>query len=202
MHEVSCRVITGYLARCASTLERGIQPLLVYSSDHYVRGYYRIVKGGSRADAAMKELGYLVLDPPRAPVTCYGLDGISRSGDGRSVIGPIWLGDLEHTFLLEEALARLRSGTGPAVFLSTTREMEVMMSRALGEHGLPPCGYDLNMLASNLRVSPPAIGKVIASLNEGGHRASRTRFSHTILRTDAPFVSVESTFRELGRAGG
>ncbi len=202
MHEISCRVLVGYMARFASTIEKGIQPLFLYSSDHYVRGYFRVVKSGSKADASMRSVGYLLLDPPSAPVPLATLDDLSKMGDGRKVIGPLWLGPLEDQTFTDTALGSLRSGKRPIQYLTTVRSIENMLERALSETGLPPGGYDLNMLASRLRSSPPPIEKFINALMERGHRASRSRFSHTVVKTDATFSLVEEVFMELSGGGG
>ncbi len=201
LHEISCRVLVGYIARCASTIERGIEPLFLYSSDHYIRGYFRVVKSGSKADSAMRSLGYLVLDPPAAPVPLQTLNDLSKEGGGRSALGPLWLGPLEDPSFIEAALGTLTSGNGAVKYLTTVKGTENMLRRASSESGLPPGGYDLNMLASRLGSSPPPIEKIIKALNEKGFKASRSRFSHTLLKTEASFCDVKTVFMLLSGGG-
>ncbi|MCU0798640.1 MAG: hypothetical protein MUC62_03085 [Candidatus Thermoplasmatota archaeon] len=201
LHEISCRVLAGYLARCASTIERAVQPIFLYSSDHYVRGYFRVVKSASKADSSMRSLGFLVLDPPAAPLQFQNLEELSKDGGGRQVLGPLWLGNLEDPSFIEAALRTLTSGNGPVRHLTTVKSLESMLRRALGESGLPPGGYDLNVLASRLKASPPPIEKVIDCLSKRGHRANRSRFSHTLVKTDAPFNDMKAVFMELSGGG-
>ena len=50
--------------------------------------------------------------------------------------------------------------------------------------------YDYHILAQKLATSPPAIDAVIEHLRAAGYAASRTHFSGTGLKTDAPLPEL------------
>ena len=55
MHEIGLRILLGCLCREAAKYDRGIEPVLCYSTDHYVRVYVQVKNGKSAANASMAQ---------------------------------------------------------------------------------------------------------------------------------------------------
>jgi tRNA (guanine26-N2/guanine27-N2)-dimethyltransferase len=194
--EMACRTLMGHIARTAAAFERGVEPVLFYSSDHFVRGYVKLSKGAKKADASLGNVGWIKVSMPSPPDEVFtSFDGVDMK-DG-AIMGPIWTGDLEDPQILNGILEMLedeeRWGYLPSYF--ATRKM---VERALSESGLPILGYDVNELSSSLKVSPPSMETIFENLGHLGRRVSRSRFSPTIFKTDAELDEIRPIFISEG----
>jgi len=188
LKEVSCRVLMGYVARQAASLDLSAEPLLFFASDHYVRGYVRVQRGARKADGMLDLVRMATVDPPNPP-------GRSDRND-LTTIGPLWMGDLEKKSLLDamEAVAESRdTRDGP---IEDMGRIKSLIHLCLQEHGLTPFGYDCDSAASHLSTSPPRMDRAIGKLREMGYRATRSRFGCKLIRTDAPWTAVGPIFME------
>jgi tRNA (guanine26-N2/guanine27-N2)-dimethyltransferase len=99
-------------------------------------------------------------------------------------IGPLYLGKLFDDEILgqmQEHLAGMTLGT----------KKELLKILTLCREELPTSSfYDYHMLAQKLATSPPAIDAVIERLRAAGYAASRTHFSGTGVKTDAPLPGL------------
>ena len=190
--EMACRNLVGYMARLAAVFERGIEPLLFYSSDHFVRGYLRIGKGAGKADRSLGNLNWVQIKDPGPPLSSVDHRGAEEI-EGARFHGPIWTGNIEEPEVTGGILREVSRG-GRWDQIQSRGSYEVMMERAAREHDLPILGYDVNILASFLKVSPPSMERISDSLLEGGHRFTRSRFSPTIFKTDADRKHVHEIF--------
>jgi tRNA (guanine26-N2/guanine27-N2)-dimethyltransferase len=59
----------------------------------------------------------------------------------------------------------------------------------------PPMFHDVHELARRTKHQPPKIAELIAKLKERGYFASRTHFSGTGFRTDAPMEEIIKIFK-------
>ena len=106
-------------------------------------------------------------------------------------VGPLWLGPLHDRNVVRQALARW---TG-----EYSREVRCVLQLAGQE--LPVVGYhDLHALARSLRLpSVPPVAEVLEQLRSRGFRATRTLFSPTAVKTDAPRNVVEEIVSSLAK---
>ncbi|MBN1390168.1 MAG: hypothetical protein JXA22_05955 [Candidatus Thermoplasmatota archaeon] len=198
--EISCRSLMGYIAVVAASMERGVEPVLFYSSDHFVRGYVRTVKGARRADRSLECVNWLQIDGPRPPRIIESFQKMIPS-KGSKLIGPVWTGPLEDSPILE----KLRENVSNEVrwgYLQTRKQILALLDRAISENGLPIMGYDLNEMASLFRTSPPSMEAIASGLMDMGRSFSRSRFSPTIFKTDGKNEEVDRLFREGGDLNG
>ena len=73
----------------------------------------------------------------------------------------------------------------PAGELGTQKDLEKLLLTCREELPLSS-HYDYHLLARSLAVSPPPIDTVLEQLRSAGYAASRTHFSGTGVKTDAP----------------
>lgn len=194
MQELGARSLLGYVTRIASTFERSVEPLFFYTRDHFIRGYVRIGKGAKRADGSLQNLGWFDYEYPRSPIILKKLSSIEGSRNGRKIIGPIWTGSLSDEDAVRGCLDVLVKGGFD--HLKTKGSIEKMLTLSLSEDELPPGGLDINETASLLSMSPPSVKTISAGIEGSGYRWSRSRFSPTQIRTDAPFDVIERIFKE------
>jgi tRNA (guanine26-N2/guanine27-N2)-dimethyltransferase len=195
--ELACRSLLGCIARTAAAFERGIEPLLFYTSDHFIRGYVKVRKGAKRADSTLDDVGWLRVDRPGPPVSNYLSAGEIENGEG-GVIGPVWIGELEDPEICQGMNEMLKDAEKWG-YLSTNSQLRTMMDRCSSEHGLPMLGYDVNELSSHLKVSPPSLETIFKELKMNGRTVSRSHFSPTIFKTDAEWDEVKGIFLRGGK---
>ncbi len=80
MHEIGLRILLGCLCREAAKYDRGIEPLLCYTTDHYMRLYVQIHNGKSAANASMAQYSSILAKD------------VPLSQESTAVVGPLWLG--------------------------------------------------------------------------------------------------------------
>jgi tRNA (guanine26-N2/guanine27-N2)-dimethyltransferase len=187
--EVGLRVLLGFVIRETVKYDRGVEPLFCFAREHFVRLHLRLTRGAQAADRTIAQIGFIMqcrscayreeqpgMVPPEA--TC------PHCNKPLLPIGPLYLGKLFDDEILgqmQEQLADMTLGT----------KKELLKILTLCREELPTSSfYDYHMLAQSLATSPPAIDTVIGRLRAAGYAASRTHFSGTGLKTDAPLPEL------------
>ncbi len=90
MHEIGLRILLGCLCREAAKYDRGIEPVLSYTTDHYIRLYIQIINGKNAANKSMEQ--YASIPAKDIPLVI----------DNTGQVGPLWLGKLQKKPVLQE----------------------------------------------------------------------------------------------------
>lgn len=178
MHETGLRILLGALCRIAATYDHGIEPLLCYTTDHYFRIYVQLINSKSAANASMAQFSTL---PAKE---------IPLSQEKSSVVGPFWLGSLQKKEVLQELhtlVSTKQLRTRPALW-----KLLVLLEE---EADAPRFFYTTNDLSSLLKQSPPPLSRLFERLHQQGFLATRTHFSPTGFKTDAPFAVIKEVFK-------
>jgi tRNA (guanine26-N2/guanine27-N2)-dimethyltransferase len=178
-HESGLRILIGHIAREAAKENKGLECVLSFYADHYMRTYVRVRDGGGEADRTLKGLGYIDYDPRG------GVREISAERTSVSSMGPLWLGSLHDRAVLASMAAgeNLHTRARCAKYLELWKdELDV------------PFFYDNDELASMTKLSPRRLDAVVEALGACG-RVSRTHFSPTGIRTDLPLREVLDIYR-------
>jgi tRNA (guanine26-N2/guanine27-N2)-dimethyltransferase len=184
-HEVGLRILIGTVVRYAAKYDLGVKVLLAYYRDHYFRVFLKVVNGARKADESLSMMGYLWQDES-------GKFDYSRSflPNAPGAAGPLWLGSLKddafvqslHELSLEHPLGDPKT----TEFLSLlSSELDV------------PFYYDTHSLAKRTGVGIPKIQVLIDELMSRGYRTTRTHFSPTSIKTEAPFEEVLSALEKV-----
>lgn len=182
-HESGLRILIGHIAREAAKEDKGLECLLSFYADHYMRTYVRVVDGGGEADRTLTGLGYIDYDP------ATGIRSVSPERTSSRSIGPLWLGPLHNA----EVLADMTAGEN----LQTRKRCMKYLELWRQELDVP-FFYDNDELASLVGTSPRRLEAVLEALGTSG-RVSRTHFSPTGIRTDLPLrdiLDIYATVRE------
>lgn len=188
--ELALRVLLGFLARSAAKVDVGVEPILAYAAEHFVKVYVRATRGAARADAALGRLVFAQWDPFTGHRSL-----IPEVPRGNRWAGPLWGGPLGEAPLVSSLAPRDYMGAG------TKRLVEFLR----GETALPPLYYTTDELASLLRTSPPPLQAVLDALAAQGIPAARTHLHPRGIRsagTTAEIVSVFDGLARLRRAKG
>ena len=193
-HELGIRILTGFAQRVAGKHELALTPTLVHATQHYFRVYLLARRGAQHVDEILKHQGYvshchtcgrrvlsreLVAELPEA----------CECGCRFSHAGPFWVGELMDLRFIQKLLKDLAGRN-----FELARQEFALLSLCAEEAEGPPTFYEMNELARYTRNSPSKIAGFVAKLRKQGYFASRTHFSGTGFRTDAPFDKMIETF--------
>lgn len=179
MHEIGLRIILGFICREAAKYDKGIEPILCYSTDHYFRVYVKIKRGKSYANTSMKFFNSI------------SSKEIPLSSGKKCNIGPLWMDKLHNKSALEEIRTILFTKE-----LKTKNKIWKMLSLFEEEADAPPFFYTTDDVASYLKISPPKIEIIFEKLKEKGFIVTKSQFSPTSFKTNAPFDEIKEVFKE------
>lgn len=194
-HELGVRILIGFAQRVAGRHELALVPALAHSTEHYFRVYLRARKGAQHADELLSGQGYVshcracgrrVLTRGIAvelPNSCECSEKFAHAG-------PMWLGQLAEKDFINKIISDLANRN----FKLKHQEL-VLLNRCAEEADGTPTFYDVHDMASRAGVSAPKIAELIAKLRGTGYFASRTHFSPTGFRTDAPLDKLLRVLR-------
>ncbi|TES83426.1 MAG: tRNA (guanine(10)-N(2))-dimethyltransferase [Hadesarchaea archaeon] len=194
-HELGIRILIGFVQRVAGRHELALAPVLVHATRHYFRGYLRARKGARAANELLAQQGYVSHCNAcgRRRFTqgvAVELPSTCECGDRFVHAGPLWLGRLmDRTFINAVAGNLVRSN-----FKFGQKEL-VLLNQCAEEADGPPTFYDVHELAGRTGVSPPKIVELIPKFRKQGYFFSRTHFSGTGFRTDAPMDEIVEIFK-------
>ncbi|MCQ1538392.1 tRNA (guanine(10)-N(2))-dimethyltransferase [Methanocalculus taiwanensis] len=183
--EVGLRMLIGHVAREMMKYDRGFEPLLSFSFEHFHRTHLAVVPGVRAADRTLASLGFIHQCPHCSFRSVEaGLVPSGRTCPGCSVallpIGPLWIGDIADRELCLRLLERI-----PGVEFGSKARLSRLLRILAAELPVLP-HYDYHKEAKRLGVSPPAMDILLERLVQKGYGASRAHYSGTAVLTDAP----------------
>ena len=192
--EVGLRILLGFVARETVKYDRGIEPLFCFAREHFVRLGLRLTRGPKAADRTIDRIGFVLQCPScayreeqagmfPAALTC------PHCGKPLRPIGPLFLGKIFSDEVMEQMQVRLPSGG-----LGTHKELAKLLALCREELSTSS-HYDYHKVAQQLGVSPPKIEVLLDTLRSAGYAASRTHYSGTGVKTDAPLAMLYDAIR-------
>jgi len=167
MHEIGLRILLGLICREAAKYDKGIKPIINYSTDYYFRLFVMIKNGKRHANESIKK--YSLIDLKE-----YFSDNEDRQ------IGPLWLGEIQDKKAVKEVRTLLFKKE-----LNTKNSIWKLLSLLEEEANAPIYFYTTENLATRLKTSPIKLGKIINMLETNGYKATKTHFSSIGFKTDA-----------------
>ena len=178
MKEVGLRILLGVICREANKYDKGIIPLISYSTDHYFRVYVRVKSGVSRANDSMDHL---------TSIKSGENIGFEKTDND---VGPLWLGRLQSKTTIEG----LRSILFEKKWKSRNniwKLLDMLEEEAYSAEFF----YTTDSIASHMKTSAPKMETIFESLSEQGYEISKTHFSNTGFKTNATFDVIEKVFK-------
>jgi tRNA (guanine26-N2/guanine27-N2)-dimethyltransferase len=105
-NETGIRLLVSLISKEAARFEFIVNPIFVHANMHYLRVYLTVERSSSKANAAYKNLGFIlycfkcgdrmaVTSNPTAPQTGISSEHCKRCADGLYTVGgPVWSGNL------------------------------------------------------------------------------------------------------------
>ena len=183
LKELQARIAITSVIQEASQLNLAAVPVFAHVDKHYVRTYHLIIPSGSEATKLVKEIRYLYTSDC-GYITTEAFMFCPYCGDKMEEIGPIYLGKIFDKRLLEKALS----------LSDDCKSCKKLFETALEELDEIPFYYETRYLSSVLKHPTPPVSSLLSTLKSLGLKASRTVFSTSGIKTDAPYPIVKSAF--------
>jgi tRNA (guanine26-N2/guanine27-N2)-dimethyltransferase len=177
MKEIGLRILLGFICRTSGIYNKGIKPLISYSTDHYFRVYVQVINGIKRANDSMKN--YSVIKSNEQ----IGAETTTKD------IGPLWMGKLQDKRVVKELRTILFEKQ-----LKTKNESWKLLDLLEEEADAPNFFYTTDGLASTLKKSPPKMETVFKKLKNKKYEVFRTHFSPTGFKTNASIDKIKLNF--------
>jgi tRNA (guanine26-N2/guanine27-N2)-dimethyltransferase len=187
-HEVGLRILMRRIVDVAAEFNLGIEPLISFSDQHYLKAIFRMIRGAEPAYESQKKSGHISFckkcgwrDASKFPSSVCGFCSSEIEW-----AGPLWLGEL-HSLPFVMKMQDLNSERKYA----DKPKLSQFLSLMEGEVGMPPHYYNIHELCKLNKIQPvPKFEAALKALASRGFKAKRTHFSPICMKTDAPMQEV------------
>ncbi|NOR85446.1 tRNA (guanine(10)-N(2))-dimethyltransferase [archaeon] len=183
-HEVGIRILIANIARECAKYDKGYTPVLSYFHEHYFRVFGTIKKTRSAAELNIKNIGYVAyckkcgfreLTKEKITLCACGSDLINA--------GPLWIGPIFDADFCKRALDMAQSD-----------ESKKLLSLVFSESSSNCLFYDVHYLSKIKKKPAPKMDILLEKLTKKGYFVSKTHFTPTGIRTNAPLDVLMGLF--------
>jgi tRNA (guanine26-N2/guanine27-N2)-dimethyltransferase len=148
----------------------------------------RVTESKQRCNNSLENIGYLSHCNDCGWRKLEEIDECPRCGNETDQAGPLWTGKFVDRRFTEEMLEEMPEGW---------EDSRKFLEKIHGEAEIITPYYDIHELCSKHKLQVPKRKDVIDTIRERGYPVSRTHFSDTGLRTDAPIEDVKEVIKNL-----
>ncbi len=187
MHEIGLRIYIKEVFRNFARFDKAFDPKVCFHERHYTRVMGRVTESKKRANRSLDDIGYLSYCD-----SCLWRDFLRRDkcpvcGEEVETAGPLWTGKFVDQRFTSDMLEEMPEDW----------EAYELLERLDSEAEILTPYYDVHALASSIGYSSPKRDEFIDALRDRGYPVSRTHFSPTGVRTDAPVEHIREVLEEL-----
>lgn len=197
-HENGIRILIAFISRNLAVNQKYLHVLFSHSTEHYMRVYAIVKRGGKKTNKALDNIGFIAHCPnclhrettygfaPKIPHTC------PECGGEYDVAGPLWLGkiwDKEFIYNTMELVKNLN--------LNKKDDLMSLFEKCYMEADGPVTFYDIHKICKKLKISSPKINDVMDEIRNRGYFISRTHFKLTGMRTDMPLDELKQLILDI-----
>lgn len=198
-HELAVRLMAGALAKSAARYDVGIEVIFSHSSEHYIRLYATIDYGAKKADASLRNLGYINhcfacfhREVSAGMFHCAGERICPECNNKTSFAGPLWIGKI----INEDFVASMEREVAAKDF-KQEKKIRKLLSLTKKEANASGTYFVMDKICDKLDLPVPPIKRVVAELEKTGHSVSLTHFNTCGIKTDASASTVKETIVAL-----
>jgi tRNA (guanine26-N2/guanine27-N2)-dimethyltransferase len=205
-HEISIRMLFGYLATALARHGKAMEALFAHSTDHYIRIYALAKKGITKAKETMEKLGYIAHCQNCFTIEhSFGIINKLMSNcpeckKKRLIGGPFWLGKMYD----QEFVTKMEQGlTQEDAPYNTIKKMKKILELINEEIKVANSikaligFYDLHQIADKLDIPSPKLDATIEELINNGFIATRTHIRSNSIKTDAPVNEIIDAMKKV-----
>jgi len=188
MHETGLRIYIKEVFENYARFDKCFDPKICWHERHYSRVIGRVTESKKRTNRSLDNIGHLSFCPECRWRKLEKVEKCGNCGSDTQVAGPLWTGKIVDRRFTEEMLEEI-----PEEW-EKSREL---LGKIDGEAEIITPFYDLHKIASSLNIQVPGRDKVIDEIRVKGYPVSRTHFSPTGFRTDAPIDDIKGIVERL-----
>ncbi|MBI4140046.1 hypothetical protein HY483_03740 [Candidatus Woesearchaeota archaeon] len=164
-HEVAIRILIRKIQLIGAQYEKALTPVYSHSTMHYYRVYLKCEKGKTKVDEIIKQHELCNYDKEKEEL---------KTSQGE--VGPIWTGKIWDEEISKSIAEKIREN----------------MTRIISEESkIHTLGYyDIHEICSKTKRQIPPFESIIQQLVKQGYKATRTHFTPTGIRTNAPYEEM------------
>jgi tRNA (guanine26-N2/guanine27-N2)-dimethyltransferase len=196
-HELAVRLLAGCVATVAAKHDIGVRVVFSHSSDHYIRVYAQISYGAKKADASIKNLGYLLHcfncfhREPAKTLSEKFFEKCLECGSKMNWAGPLWLGKI-----FDPRFCELMTQETKRTAFRNSGKIAKLLDLAKDEAEAPTTYYVIDKISNKLSSPVPSVAAMLRILRDNGFQAVPTHFNSRGVRTDAPALTVQELLRK------
>jgi tRNA (guanine26-N2/guanine27-N2)-dimethyltransferase len=196
-HELAVRLLAGCVATVAAKHDIGVHVVFSHSTDHYIRVYAQITYGAKKADASIKNLGYVLhcfncfhRETVKA-LSAKFFEKCPECGSRMDWAGPLWLEKIFDSKFCERVAQENRRTA-----LRNSGKIGRLLDLAKDEAEAPATYYVIDKISDKLALPVPSVSAMLQKLHDKGFQAFPTHFNSRGVRTNAPSSAVQELLRE------
>lgn len=188
MHETGLRIYIREVFENYARYDKAFDPKVCWHEQHYSRVMGRVTESKQRCNNSLENIGHLSYCSKCGWRKLERIDTCPRCDTETQKAGPLWTGKLSDRRFTEKMLEEMPEGW---------ENSQEFLEKIHGEAEIITPFYDIHELCSKHKLQVPKRSDVIEALEDTGYPVSRTHFSDTGLRTDAPLDDILKILRQL-----
>ncbi len=190
MHETGLRIYIKEVFENYARYNKAFDPKICWHERHYSRVMGRVTESKQRCNNSLENIGHLSYCDGCGWRKLEDIDNCPRCDIETQKAGPLWTGKLSDRRFTKEMLEDM-----PYEW----EDSQEFLGKIHGEAEIVTPFYDIHELCSKHKLQVPKRKDVIKALEDTGYPVSRTHFSDTGLRTDAPLDDILRILRNLNQ---
>ena len=195
LKEVGLRILIYFAASRAHPYMNYIEPMLSFSSDHYIRIFIRVHKGKTGINKNVKNSGYIFwcrkcdwrksigLDLHESTFSCPVCQSKLDYG------GPLWIGPLHNSEYVAECIRTLEDSEKSTI--PSKKKILKTLNMILLEDNFPPGYYDIHKICDMLNISVAKTELIFESIRTLGYDATRTHIESRAIKSNIPIEKLK-----------
>ncbi len=162
MHETALRILARKVQLVGAQYNKALIPIFSYAKEHYVRVFFRCIKGKKNCDEVIKQHKFILYNPK---TLAYEVSDVNNKKD-YTAIGPLFVGSLHDKKLIKKMLSQ-----------ATDKEIKKFLSIIYNELDIAG-SYDVHQLSKMLKRYVPNYDILLQRA-----KGSRVHYSNKAIKT-------------------
>lgn len=183
MHEIGLRILIRKVQLLGAQHDKALIPIYSYFKDHYLRIFFKCIKGKKECDKILSKHEYLLYCNNCQSFWSSKINHGCCCNNDMEQAGPLWIGELWDVKLAKKICDADKDNK----FLKTIYSESKIESMGF---------YDIHALAKKHKFAIPNYEKLLVALNKKGN-SSRTHFSEQGIKTTLNVKEIMRVIHEL-----
>ncbi len=199
--EIGARILIYFISRIGTINNLGIEPLLTFYSNHFIRFFGLTFRQKDRIFDNIKTYGYIIHCSHCGYRSSFPsnilkiLKKCPACGKNQKLdyAGPLWLGNLHRIDFIQEMIS-----LNEKLDYKNKNRIKKTLDFTVEENEMPITYYNLHKLSEELKLpNIPKIEKIINIIKEKNFKASRTHFDFLSIKTNMDIMALKDLLSAL-----